>query len=485
MDEEKITRQEPYEVPDVDFDSLIEKAQAIYFVGIGGVGMSATAGITKQAGFSVFGTDQSEIYSPAKDVLDKFSIDYKTPYDAQNIVDHPADIYIASAGEDENNPEIKALRDSGKPIFSFSNLLAYLYRDQIRAVVAGTHGKSTTAGLLGYVLSEIDDSSFMTGAILQDLETNFHSGDGHYAVFEGDEYKALYDDPTPKFHYYKADILVLTNLEYDHPDLFESFEAQKEEFQHLVANIPADGLIIYNADDPEFKSLVYGREVAAFCYGMHNDADYYAHDISYGFKTTFTVDEKKSGKSFEYELSLPGEINVYNGLSVIATLRALNFDHELIKPLISEYQGVKRRFEVVGKKDGVTYVDDYAHHPTAVRETLEAAKLKYPGKRIWGIFEPHTFSRTQATLADLAKSFSAADKVLISDIYPARENIKNATITSQEVVDSIAQHHKDVRLVHNKSEAKQILRAELKPGDVVIVMAVGSFNRLAYELLDS
>src|SRR6185503_12843296 len=137
------------------------------------------------------------------------------------------------------------------------------------------------------------------GAILQDLETNFHSGDGHYAVFEGDEYKALYDDPTPKFHYYKADILVLTNLEYDHPDLFESFEAQKEEFQHLVANIPADGLIIYNADDPEFKSLVYGREVAAFCYGMHNDADYYAHDISYGFKTTFTVDEKKSGKSFE------------------------------------------------------------------------------------------------------------------------------------------------------------------------------------------
>jgi UDP-N-acetylmuramate--alanine ligase len=185
-----------------------------------------------------------------------------------------------------------------------------------------------------------------------------------------------------------------------------------------------------------------------------------------------------------YDVALPGKMNVYNALAAIAMLRAINFSPELIKPNVESYYGVKRRFEVVGKVNEVTIIDDYAHHPTAVRETIEAARLRYPESKIWAVFEPHTFSRTKATLPELATSFNSADEVLISAIYPARENIAEATITAEQVVEEIKKHQPNVRVVVDKTAALSLLSQEAKPGDIVLVMAVGSFNRLGYELLE-
>ena len=190
----------------------------------------------------------------------------------------------------------------------------------------------------------------------------------------------------------------------------------------------------------------------------------------------------------DYQIQLPGQLNVYNALAVIATLRVLGFQPQDFQLDLLSYAGIKRRFEIVGQHNGAVLVDDYAHHPTAVRETLQAAKLKYPQKQIWAVFEPHTFSRTQATLTELAESFGSADKVLISEIYPARESIKNATISSKEVVEavnsSVKKPSQPALLVKDKVEALQILKKELNTEDVVVVMAVGNFNRLAYELMD-
>ncbi len=461
----------------------------IYFIGIGGIGMSAAAGMAAAADFEVRGSDSKEIYAPSKDVLDFHKIPYTVGYSEQNIISAPADVYIFSSGEDLHNPEVKYIYDHNLPHMSFAELLYELNQNSLRVVVTGTNGKSTTSGLMGHVLKNVDDSSFVVGAVLKNYETNFYAGSGHYIVLEGDEYKSEFDDPTPKFHYYKPDILVLTNLEYDHPDLFENFEAYENEFDELIQKMPEDGLIVYNADDAELTKLVHKSNISQTSFGIDNDADFKIENIQYGREYTTlevlnnfskNVSSHLMGLTEDYKIQLPGKINVYNALAVIATMRTLGFSQEQIALELLSYQGVKRRFELVGEKNGVTIIDDYAHHPTAVKETLEAAKLRYPDSKIWAIFEPHTFSRTKATLDDLTKAFDSANEVLISEIYPAREKASAATITAQEVVEKIENKH--TRLVHNKLEALDILKAELKSGDVVVVMAVGNFNRLGYEL---
>jgi UDP-N-acetylmuramate--L-alanine ligase len=479
-------------------ENILNKKDAkVYFIGIGGIAMSAAANLAKIGGLQVCGSDSKEIYAPAKDILDQNKIPYFAGFDAEHIKQAQADLYVLSAGEGPNNPEVKYLLEQRLPHAGFPELLYELTKNQLRVVVAGTHGKSTTAGLLGHLLKNLDDGSFMVGAVLQNYQSNFYRGDGHYFVFEGDEYKSEFDDPTPKFHYYKPDILVLTNLDYDHPDIYPSFEAMQQEFEHLVTNLPEDGLVVYNADDPQLSKLAHQTNVSSVSFGIDNPADFEVINVDFGQEyTTIDVRNKFSkdvlstltGQGEEYRIQLPGKINVYNAMAAIATLRALGFDRQQIALDLLSYKGVKRRFEAVGVKNGITIIDDYAHHPTAVKETLEAARLKYPDAKIWAVFEPHTFSRTKATLADLARSFDAANEVLVSEIYPARESAKDATITSQEVVDEIKSkipsQKSIIRLVHNKQEALDIIKNEAKPGDVIIVMAVGSFNRLAYELKD-
>jgi UDP-N-acetylmuramate: L-alanyl-gamma-D-glutamyl-meso-diaminopimelate ligase len=468
----------------------LTNVRKIYFIGIGGIGMSAAAGIAAEAGYEVAGSDSKAIYDPAKSVLDKFMIDYHIGYDAHQAEEAAADLYIASAGEDRANPEIKYLSEKDIPFYSFSELLYELNKDRIRIVVAGTHGKSTTAGLIGHILYNLDDSSFMTGAVLQYYQTNFEYGSGHYAVFEGDEYKALYNDPTPKFHLYKPDVLVLTNLEFDHPDLFENLDQLKYEVSELIANLPDDGLVIYNADDANLVQLVHQTNVASYGFGVHNPSDYRAVDLEFRAEATdFMVLRESQGERVwqeQYETKLPGEINVYNALAGVALLRSLGFKREQIQEQLLTYEGVKRRLELIGQtKSGIIIYDDYAHHPTEVRETLAAARTRYPGKTIWAVFEPHTYSRTQATLADLVKSFGAADQVLLAEIYPAREQKTADSITGTEVVAAFDKAgQKNVRLVADKAEAFRLLQESAQPGDVVIIMAVGSFNTLAGELRD-
>lgn len=463
----------------------------IYFIGIGGIAMSATAGIAKELRYDVSGSDSKAIYNPAKSVLDDLDIPYHVGYDAKHVTDllqSSSVIFIASAGEDMSNPEVSYLRENDIEINSLSELLFELSKEKLRVVVTGTHGKSTTTAMLGQSLKQIDDSSFMTGAVLTDLKRNFYFGDGHYFTFEGDEYKALFDDPTPKFQQYKPDIVVLTNLEFDHPDMFSSVEEIKAELAELLDKMPDDGIIFYNADASELLKTVHHSNLGQVSFGIHNPADFSATNIqTLPNTTTFTVNKidpvTKIETSEDYSVNAFGEMNVYNALAVITTLRTLGFSHEQVQMGLSFYHGIKRRFELIGQFNNAMIFDDYAHHPTAIKETLAAARLRFPDSRIWAIFEPHTFSRTEAVLGDLSKSFEFADRVLLAEIYPAREKKTDNSITGAKVVEEIAKKHKDVRLVSDKQATLEILRKGIEPGDVVIVMAVGSFNTLAHELV--
>lgn len=473
----------------------IDDIHSVYFIGIGGIGMSATAGIAKTAQFEVEGSDSKALYDPAKEVLERHGIPYHVGYDAKHIDQSKAGVFIISAGEDLHNPEVAYVYEKNLPHMSFAQFLGQVFKEKLRVVVAGTHGKSTTSGLLGFTLQQLDDSSYMTGGVITNTGGNFWYGDGHYAVFEGDEYKSEFDDATPKFHHYKADILVLTNLEYDHPDLFSSYEDMENEFIQLIEAVPHDGLIVYNADDANLARLVHRSNVSSVSFGIDNEADYKATEIKYESdyttielmnKFSRNLSSKLLNQTEQYKTQLAGKINVYNSLAVIATLRALGFAQEQLALELLSYRGIKRRFEKLGEKNGVTIIDDYAHHPTAVKETLDAARLRYPKARIWAIFEPHTYSRTQATLPAMLTAFDSADQVLISKIYPAREKASAASITSEEVVNAIKDKRvktdETIRVVQSKQEALDLLKSELKSGDVVIVMAVGEFNRLGYEL---
>ncbi len=472
----------------------ISNIRKIYFVGIGGIAMSAVAGLARQSGFEVLGSDSSEVYSPAKEILEDEGIIYHKGYSEKHVQSAGADLFVLSAGEDENNPEVKYIVENNMPHCGFPELAYELTRDFLRVVVAGTHGKSTTAGLIGHLLKGMDDSAFMVGGVLINYNSNFHAGKGHYFVFEGDEYKSEYDDPTPKFHYYKPDILVLTNLEWDHPDLFPSFEVMQDEFRQLIANMPVDGLIVYNGDSDALVKLVHESNVSSVSFGFDESEDFFVQNVEYDKEYTkmkivnkFSKDKLSQalGLSEEYQIQLPGKINVYNALAGIATLRTLGFEPTNFSLDLLTYKGIKRRFEEVGKKNGVICINDYAHHPTAVRETLEAARLKFPKSKIWAVFEPHTFSRTRATLPELAVCFASADEVLLSEIYPARERAGQATITSGEVIGEVKKHHNHARLVSSKNEALGILNLETAPGDVVVIMAVGALNRLAYEFIEN
>src|SRR6185369_11397352 len=262
----------------------------IYFIGIGGIGMSAAANIAQSFGYQVSGSDSKEVYSPAKDVLDANKISYFIGYQALNAANSKADLFVLSAGEDLTNPEVKYVLENNLPRIGLAELLYELSRDQLRIVVTGTHGKTTTTGFLGHLVKNLDDSSFVAGGVLQNYQSNFHKGDGHYFVFEGDEYKEQFDDPTPKFHYYKPDILVLTNLEYDHPDQFASLEDLEREFELLIEALPEDGLIIYNADNPALTKMVHKSNVTSVGFGLENETDFQALDIDFGKDfTTFHV----------------------------------------------------------------------------------------------------------------------------------------------------------------------------------------------------
>ncbi|MDE2311603.1 MAG: UDP-N-acetylmuramate--L-alanine ligase [Patescibacteria group bacterium] len=477
-----------------ELEQILSKDGAkLYFIGIGGIAMSAAANLARDFGYQVAGSDSQTIYPPAKDVLIQNQVEYFTGYNAEQAAGSEADLFVLSAGEGLDNPEVKHVVEKDLPRVGLAQLLYELSKDKLRIVVAGTHGKSTTAALLGHLVKNLDNSSFVVGAVLQNYQSNFHSGSGHYFVFEGDEYKEQFDDPTPKFHYYKPDILVLTNLEYDHPDQFASLDDLQNEFRQLLSDMPEDGLIVYNGDNADLARLVHESNVASISFGLESGLDFVARDIqpgpqftNFGVANKFSKDSiaKLLEKDEEYQIQLPGKFNVYNALAAIATLRTLGFGREDIALDLVSFLGLKRRFEIIAQKNGITIIDDYAHHPTAVKETLAAARARYPEAKIWAVFEPHTYSRTRALLAELAKAFTDADEVLISEIYPARESAKDANISSQQVISAIKPYAKSVTLVPNKAEAVTLLKKALKPGDVVVIMAVGSFNRLAYELKD-
>jgi UDP-N-acetylmuramate--alanine ligase len=452
----------------------------VHFVGIGGFGLSAIAQVMLEQGFTVSGCDLEES-SLAKKLGEKevkVSVGHDPAHlDAKTKPGKPDALVVSSAVPDDN-PELEAARKADIPIYKRADILGELMADRQGVAIAGTHGKTTTTAMTAYVLSQAGlDPTYIVGGVLHNTSTNAHAGRGKPFVVEADEYDRM-------FMGLKPSIAIVTSVEHDHPDKFPGLHDVRAAFDDFVDLLPDDGLLIACYDDPQARLLADRRRKAALpamTYGLAHGADLRAMEV---------ITTKEGGSDFIVKqglamkgmvrLRLAGTHNVQNCLAVLALSEHLGVQCELVAALISEFRGGERRFENKGRVAGVTVIDDYAHHPTAVRLTLKSARTQFGSRPIWAIFQPHTYTRTKTLLDDFAAAFEDADHVLVTDIYRSRET-DNLGISSGDLIKKM--DHPDAQHIGELDRIVRYLAGAVEPGDVVITMSAGDATRVGDDLL--
>jgi UDP-N-acetylmuramate--alanine ligase len=441
----------------MNFDQI----KNIHFVGIGGIGMSGIAEVLKDAGYVVSGCDLKS--SAATDLLHRRGIPIAVGHDPAHL--DGVDLLIMTAAVRGKNPEIDAAKARGIQVMRRSEMLGEIVNRKRAVGISGTHGKTTTSAMIAVVLEEAGlDPTVLVGGMLRNLATNAKAGRGEFLVVEADEY-----DRT--FHHLHPEVAVVTNIEADHLEYYGSFEAIVDAFRIFIAGIRPGGAVVACLDDPAVRELVKGLNVIS--YGLSEDAGLRAENLVF--------DER--GTSFEvpgvghFKLFVPGEHNVRNALATIGVARQLGIEAEVIARGLAKFLGVDRRFQILGEYAGAIIVDDYAHHPTEIRATLDAARRGYPRRRIVALFQPHLYSRTRDFAREFADSLRVADMPLVAPIYAAREEAIEG-ITARLIAD-----HGVELLDRTNDEIVQEMRRRLEPNDLFITMGAGDVHQIAEALV--
>lgn len=455
----------------------------MHFIGIGGSGLSAIARLLWEQGAQVSGSDRAP--SPFGDELARLGIPVQIGHAAGNVAG--ANWVVRSSAIPDDNPEVVAARKMGIPVYKRADFLGKLMeRPRVGIAIAGTHGKTTTTGLTAHVLSNIgaDPSYIVGGTIIGG--TNAHFGNGLPFIIEADEYDRMFLGLRPRY-------AVLTNMEHDHPDIYPTEAEYLDAFRQFTELVPSDGAMIGCADDPAVRGLLQTHSGSRrLAYSLSNE--YLPGFEDQLIAQTLPADEKGfhavvrtrlSGVEAEFTLtlSIPGEHNVRNALAVLAVTYLLGYPFEKALPFFATYNGTNRRFERVNLANGVQGISDYAHHPTEIRATLQAAKAAFPGRKIWAVWQPHTYSRTQTLFNDFASAFSAADEVIVTEIYRSREPLQD--FSSAQVVAAISRTHAHARFIETIEQATSALRRELQPGDVLLVMSAGDADTILTALQEA
>lgn len=446
---------------------LLQPGNRIHLVGIGGIGLSAIARVLHGLGFQVSGSDQQP--TDLTQALIEEGIAVHEGHRADWVAG--ADLVIVSSAVPDNNPEIIEAERQGIPVVKREQILGELTDKKTTIAVAGAHGKTTTSAMIAWILVQAGlDPTFIVGGVLQSLGTNARAGRGPHFVIEADEYDRAFLGLRP-------DVAVVTVLEHDHPDCYPTFEEMRAAFRDFVDGVTPGGMLILCGDDVEARQLgeSFGdRERRVEYYGLDRRWDWWADGSHLGNHAIFEVGHKTSMKNGKRlgtcALQVPGLHNVLNALAAIAASNEAGVDFDTAAAALTRFQGTARRFEVKGQADGVTVVDDYAHHPTEVRATLAAAQLKYPGRPIWAVFQPHTYSRTATLLDDFATAFGDADHVIVTGIYAAREQ-NRLGISGDDLV--VHMNHPDARYAETMDSAVSMLMTRIASGDVVITLGAG------------
>lgn len=450
----------------------------LHFIGMRGVGVSALAIISKGMGYTVTGSDVATAYGATGESLKKAGISCYEGFDASHITPD-IDLIIVGAAFGETNTEVIAAQKIGIPLLTYSKWLGHLLTGKESIAVAGIHGKTTTTSWIAALfLWARRDPTFLVGAgTVPDLGTNAQAGKGSIMVVEADEYHVSPTDHRPKIWDLHPRVAIITSIEWDHPDVFPSLEAVRSAFVTWMDQMSEDSTLIIHGDDPQIQLALQETHSTARIetYGLSPNNDWsVSTDLAQSLLPTpapGTVTIIRHGKPWlSTPIGRPGVHNRLNALAVAAVGDLEGVSKDVIAKTLSQFQGAQRRFDVQ-EIHGVTWVDDYAHHPTAIRMTLEAARERYPGRRIIALFQPHTFSRTEALLQEFAQSFASADRVILLPIFGSTRE-KTGTISSRTMRD-LMPHAEEVLLPESLDEAFILLQTIVQKGDVVLTIGAG------------
>ncbi len=462
--------------------------KTFYFIGICGTGMASTAGLLKEAGYNVIGSDQN-VYPPMSTMLDRCNIEVYCGYNEENIQKQPIDyIVVGNVLSKGFNVELDYAISQDLPLISFPALLEKFFLPKVKPiVVTGTHGKTTTSAFIASALDKVGKpSSFLVGGQPLDFEFNFkYLKESETIVLEGDEYDTAYFDKEPKFFHYHPQYLIINNIEFDHADIFKDLDHIKSKFIKLVQEMPSEGVVIANGCDQNVVDVCQNAPCNVKYFGTKNPItplDYQGVEGSFGKYTDFTL-KTKEGKSIPLSIPLKGEMQISNSLSVAALLDALETPWDGIQSALKSFGGVKRRLEVIADSDDITIYDDFAHHPTAVHKTLDALKRSLDtNQRIIAIFEPrNASSRRNIFLEQYAQSFSSADLVVIGKVAIDRRLSEEEQLQGEVLASKIGPH---AHYIEDNQSILDFIAKEKRPGDQILIMSCGSFNNLHRDLIN-
>jgi UDP-N-acetylmuramate: L-alanyl-gamma-D-glutamyl-meso-diaminopimelate ligase len=453
----------------------------IHLVGVAGTGMGAFAGMLKAAGYQVTGSDEN-VYPPMSDMLRQWGVEVFTPYSPSNLDLARADLVIIGNVIRQVNVEATAVRERGIVQMSFPAAFGELIASKTHnIVIAGTHGKTTTSALMAHVLVNAGlDPTFLVGGVTLNYDSNFRLGKGQYVVIEGDEYDTAYFDTGPKFLHYRARTALLTSIEFDHADIYTDMAHYESAYERFCATLPANGWLGVSASYPRAMAIARANAKCAIeTYGTTHNAACRARDVRFGAEgARFRI------ASTDLLLPMSGRHNVENAAGVFAAARSLGLAPEAIAAGFANFRGVKRRQEPRGEPGGVLVIDDFAHHPTAVRETIAGIRERYAGRRLWAVFEPRSnTSRRNIHQAEYAAAFDQARVVVIKTPEPHDKVPAAEQLNVDAVVREIRTHGIDAHACATVGEIEHMIVRDARAGDVVLVMSNGAFGGLIPHLL--
>jgi len=448
--------------------------------------MASLAGLLIESGHTVTGSDEN-VYPPMSDLLEELGIDVRSPYRADNV---PADCDLVIVGNaiSRGNPELEAVLERRVAYASMPEVLKELYlRTRTPIVVSGTHGKTTTSSIVAWLLESAGhDPGFLVGGIPLNFGLSYRSGSGDAFVVEGDEYDTAYFDKGPKFLHYLPQVAIIGNVEFDHADIYRDVSEVERAFRLFANLVPQNGLLVVGSESELARSIAASAPCPVTTFATAGEADW----------TTDVLSSDANGTRFrvlhhgdtvtETEAPFWGDAALRNALAAIAATEPFGVTGDELTAALASFRGVKRRFEVRGEEAGVIVVDDFAHHPTAIGEALRAAHHRFQGRRIWGVFEPRSFTaRSSVFQKELAVALACADSVVIAEVLRTSRLAEENELSEEKLVADLRSSGTEASFIPTPDEIVKFLEAEVRPGDVVMVMSNGSFGGLHEKLLDA
>lgn len=462
----------------------LQKGAHVHFIGICGTAMASLAGLMKSLGYKVTGSDQN-VYPPMSTQLEQLQIPIMQGYKKENLTPKP-DFVIVGNVVSKINPEAEALLASDIPYTSLPKAMGeYVIENRESVVVAGTHGKTTTTSMFATVAeAAAKKPGFLIGGIPENFSNSFRIPQDNWFVIEGDEYDTAFFDKVPKFIHYKPKHVILTSIEFDHADIYRDLDHVKDAFRMLLRLIPQDGHLVVHAEDQNIKSILSETKCKNIVTYGENSGDYQIVDReTVQGRNQFSV-KYKGEKIADIAIKLFGPHNSLNAIAVFALAHQLGWPVHQILQGLANFKGVKRRQEIIGEPKGVKIIEDFAHHPTAVRLTIKSIQEMYPGKKVFAVFEPRSAtSRRKVFQKDYVEALSSADEIYVAEAFDQSKINEGDRFSTDQLIQDIKANRKSAFIGKNADHIVEMLSPRVKSGDVVLIMSNGGFDGIYQKLI--